>query len=388
MATPDEGRVTVHKVVIMTEPAPIDPVALADPAPGEHDPRRDDVAEKRSSKRTSRLAGLVYLRQRLTLYLTVAIASILLNFILPRFMPGDPATQMIREITNKTGAPPSGYQIRLIKARYGDPDRPLLLQFWDYITQLARGDLGQSAQYFPISVNELIGRALPWTLYLAIVSTILGWIVGTYLGARLGWRPGRKLDAFLTPVSMFFSSIPAFWLGLLIVWYFAYMNGWFPNQGAYNNSLPIDLTSLDFYLSALYHGALPFFTLVIVGFARWLFSMRNMMITTVNEDYVQLARAKGLPENRIRSRYAARNALLPNFTGLAQSMGGALTAVILAETVFIYPGIGSLLTGAQAARDFPVMQGVMLMVIFASLLFNFIADSVYVLLDPRTREVK
>lgn len=375
---------------MMTEPAPIDavtPVAEATrAAESTHD--GSTAPGRRPGARSSRLAGLVYLRQRLTMYLTVAIVSILVNFILPRFMPGDPATQMIRDITNRTGAPPSGYQSQLIKARYGDPDRPVLLQFWDYFSRLVQGDLGQSAQYYPISVTELIGRALPWTLYLAIVSTVLGWIIGTYLGARLGWKPGRRLDAILTPVSMFFSSIPAFWLGLLIVWYLAYSNGWFPNQGAYNNSLEIDFTSLDFYLSALFHGALPLFTLIIVGFARWLFSMRNMMITTVNEDYVQLARAKGLPENRIRSRYAARNALLPNFTGLAQSMGGALTAVILAETVFIYPGIGSLLTGAQAARDYPVMQGVMLMVIFASLLFNFIADSVYVLLDPRTREVK
>ncbi|WP_193103155.1 ABC transporter permease [Brachybacterium sp. FME24] len=373
----------------MTEPAPIDALgsAASTQRPAEASDDGPTSGRRRPTARSSRLAGLVYLRQRLTMYLIVAFASVLVNFILPRFMPGDPATQMIRDITNRTGAPPSGYQTRMIKARYGDPERPVLLQFWDYISRLVQGDLGQSSQYYPIPVTELIGRALPWTLYLAIVSTILGWMIGTYLGARLGWRPGRRLDAILTPVSMFFSSIPAFWLGLLIVWYLAYSNGWFPNQGAYNNSLEIDFSDPDFYLSALYHGALPLVTLIIVGFARWLFSMRNMMITTVNEDYVQLARAKGLPENRIRNRYAARNALLPNFTGLAQSMGGALTAVILAETVFIYPGIGSLLTGAQAARDYPVMQGVMLMVIFASLLFNFIADSVYVLLDPRTREV-
>lgn len=374
----------------MTEPARADALPSEAPPHGGPDAEPEDLAKDgtRSGSRASRLAGLSFLGQRLVMYAIVALASILVNFILPRFMPGDPATQMIRDITNRTGAPPSGYQIQLIKARYGDPDRPVLLQFWDYFTQMLHGDLGQSSQYFPIPVTEMIGKALPWTLYLALVSTVLGWAVGTYLGARLGWRPGRRLDAILTPVSMFFSSIPAFWLGLLIVWWLAYKNGWFPNQGAYNNSLDIDLTSPSFYLSAIYHSLLPFFTLVIVGFARWLFSMRNMMITTVNEDYVQLARAKGLPQNRVRNRYAARNALLPNFTGLAQSMGGALTAVILAETVFIYPGIGSLLTGAQTARDYPVMQGVMLMVIFASLLFNFIADSVYVLLDPRTREVK
>ena len=318
----------------------------------------------------------------------MAVISVLLNFILPRFMPGDPATEMIRDITNRTGAPPSEYQIQLIKSRYGDPDRPILLQFWDYASQLVQGDLGLSAQYYPIPVTEMIGRALPWTLYLAITTTVLGWIIGTYLGSRLGWKPGRLMDTIVTPASMFFSAIPPFWLGLLIVWYFAYSNGWFPNQGAYNNSIPISLTDPDFLLSAAYHSVLPFFTLIIVGFAGWMFSMRNMMVTTVNEDYVQLARAKGLKAGRVRNRYAARNALLPNFTGLAQSMGGALTAVVLAEGVFIYPGIGSLLAGAQSARDYPIMQGVMLMIIFTSLLFNFIADSVYVILDPRTREVK
>lgn len=327
-----------------------------------------------------------YLLKRLATYVAVAIVSIILNFILPRFMPGDPAITMINEITNKTGTPPSPYQIQLIKARFGDPDRPVYMQFWDYLVQLAHFDLGRSAQYYPIPVTELISRALPWTLYLAIVSTILGWIVGTYLGARLGWRPGRRVDAIVTPVSMFFASIPAFWLGLMIVWWFAYSKGWFPNQGAYDNALSINIASPSFLISVLYHSILPFCTLVIVGFAGWLFSMRNMMITTVNEDYVQLARAKGLPESRVRNRYAARNALLPNFTGLAQRMGSSLTAVVLAEGVFIYPGIGSLLAGAQSSRDYPVLQGIMLMIIFMVLFFNFIADSVYVLLDPRTRE--
>lgn len=369
----------------MTTPVPDS--ALSEETTDENLPRQGDDARESARARRAAKGGSRFLLGRLTTYATVAVVSVLLNFILPRFMPGDPATEMIRNITNQTGAPPSDYQIQLIKARYGDPDRPVLLQFWDYISQLVQGDLGMSAQYYPVPVTELIGRALPWTLYLAIVSTLIGWIIGTYLGSRLGWKPGKRFDTIFTPLSMFFSAIPPFWLGLLIVWYFAYSNGWFPNQGAYDNSIPVDFTNPDFYLSAAFHSILPFATLVIVGFAGWMFSMRNMMITTVNEDYVQLARAKGLRTSRVRNRYAARNALLPNFTGLAQSMGGALTAVILAEGVFIYPGIGSLLQGAQTARDFPVMQGIMLMVIFVSLLFNFIADSVYVLLDPRTREV-
>ena len=338
-------------------------------------------------RRRAARGSLIFLGKRLTTYIIVGIISVILNFALPRFMPGDPATQLIRDITNKTGAPPSEFQMQLIKARYGDPDRSLILQFIDYSKQLLQGDLGRSAQYFPIPVTELIGQALPWTLYLAVGSTILGWIIGTYLGARLGWRPGRTLDSIVTPLSMFFSSIPAFWLGLLIVWYFAYAKGWFPNQGAYDNALEINLLDPAFLWSVVLHSVLPFFTLVLVGFAGWLFSMRNMMITTVNEDYVQLARAKGLSQSRVRNRYAARNALLPNFTGLAQRIGGSLTAVILSETEFIYPGVGSLLSGAQSARDYPVMQGIMMIVIFMVLLFNFIADSVYVVLDPRTREV-
>ncbi len=350
-------------------------------------PAQDAAPAPQQKRRRAAKGSLVFLGKRLFTYVIVGVVSVVLNFALPRFMPGDPATQLITEITNKTGAPPSGFQMQQIRARYGDPDRPLVMQFLDYLNQLIHFDLGRSSQYYPIPVTELVGKALPWTLYLAVGSTILGWIIGTYLGSRLGWKPGRLLDSIVTPLSMFFSSIPAFWLGLLIVWYFAYNKGWFPNQGAYDNSLPIDLTNPAFLWSVVVHSVLPFVTLVLVGFAGWLFSMRNMMITTVNEDYVQLARAKGLSQGRIRNRYAARNALLPNFTGLAQRIGGSLTAVILAETVFIYPGVGSLLSGAQSARDYPVMQGIMLIVIFMVLVFNFIADSVYVLLDPRTREV-
>lgn len=332
------------------------------------------------------LQGLKYLGKRLLTYLAVAFISLVANFVLPRLMPGSPAEQMIQSIVAKTGNMPSPFALQQIYDRYGDPNQNVVVAFWDYLLQTLRGDLGLSIQYFPVPVTELISRALPWTLYLAIFSTVLGWIIGTWAGAKLGWRPGGKLDSVVTPVAMFFSSIPAFWLGLLLVWFVSYKNGWLPPQGAYNEDLPINLLDPTFLLSVAIYSILPMTTLILVGFAHWLFSMRNMMITTVNEDYVQLARAKGLKPAKVLSRYAARNALLPNFTGLAQSIGGSLTAVILAESVFIYPGVGSLLFAAQGTRDFPVMQGVMLLIILVSLVFNFIADSVYVLLDPRTKE--
>lgn len=202
----------------------------------------------------------------------------LLNFILPRFMPGDPATQLIKDIVAKTGAPPSGYQMRLIKARYGDPDRSVLLQFWDYLVQLAHGDLGKSIEYYPVNVTTLINQALPWTLYLAIASTILGWIVGTWLGVRLGWKPGRKLDSIVTPLIDVLQLDPSLLARPAHRMVLRLQERLVPQPGRL-----MSLTNGHFIASVLMHSVLPFFTLVIVGFAGWLFSMRNMMITTVND---------------------------------------------------------------------------------------------------------
>lgn len=348
-----------------------------------------ELATPSPPKRRKRLIppNLVFLAKRAATYLVVFVVSVVLNFVMPRLMPNDPAESMIRDIYEKTGQRPSEYQMRIIHNMYGDPDMPMWEQFTNYIGQLARLDLGRSIMYYPMEVKDLITVALPWTLYLGLVSTLLGWLIGTYLGARLGWRPGRLLDSILTPFAMFFSSIPPFWLGLLAVWYLAYIQDWFPAQGAVNQRIrPAGIANPDWVLSVLYHSALPLVVLVLAGFTGWLFSMRNMMITTVNEDYVHLARAKGLSPERVRNAYAARNALLPNITGLAMSIGGVLMAVVLAEAVFIYPGLGGLIGAATGVRDYPLMQALLLIVIVLSLIFNFIADSVYVLLDPRTRE--
>lgn len=344
--------------------------------------------EAATTRRPRRIPpNLVFLGKRAATYLVVFLVSVVLNFVLPRLMPNDPAQSMIRDIYEKTGQRPSEYQMTIIHNMYGDPDLPIWEQFGNYLGQLARLDLGRSIMYYPMEVTDLIVQALPWTVYLGLISTLLGWIIGTYLGARLGWRPGRLLDSIVTPFAMFFSSIPPFWLGLLLVWYLSYSKGLFPAQGAVNQRVrPAELSNLDWVLSIAYHSILPLVCLVVVGFTGWLFSMRNMMITTVNEDYVHLARAKGLSPERVRTAYAARNALLPNITGLAMSMGGVLMAVVLAESVFVYPGLGGLIGASTAVRDYPLMQALLLIVIVLSLVFNFIADSVYVLLDPRTRE--
>ena len=331
--------------------------------------------------------SLTFLLKRLFVYLTVLAVSIVLNFLFPRLMPNDPAESMIRDIYEKTGQAPSPFVMNQIRNMYGDPNLPIYAQFWNYVKQLASGDLGRSIMYYPVPVMELISNALPWTLWLGLTSIFAGWIIGTYFGARLGWKPGGKLDGILTPLAMFFSNIPAFWLGLLAVWILAYDMRLFPPQGSVDQRItPQSITNPEWLVSMLQHSVLPLAVLIVTGFAGWLFSMRNMMITTINEDYVHLARAKGLKPNRIRLRYAARNALLPNITGLAQAIGGMITAIVLAEGVFVYPGLGGLVGAATGTRDYPLMQALMLMVIALALIFNFIADSVYVFLDPRTRE--
>ncbi|MFC7624281.1 ABC transporter permease [Microlunatus sp. GCM10028923] len=309
-----------------------------------------------------------------------------LNFMLPRLIPGDPAQQMIQNVTAKTGRPPGPLELQSIFARYGNPEEGLLNQFSRYLGETLQGNLGLSIQYYPVPVVDLVGKAIPWTVYLGLASTVLGWVIGTVAGARLGWRPGGRFDTVLTPVAMFVNNIPPFFLGLLLVWFVAYQHGWLPAAGAYNTELEINLLNPTFLLSVLIYSILPLTTLIIVGFANWMFTMRNMMITTVNEDYVQLARAKGLSPTQVRTRYAARNAILPNFTGLAQAIGFTLTSVVLAESVFVYPGVGGLLGAANTERDYPVIQGIMLIIIAITLVFNFLADSVYTLLDPRIQE--
>lgn len=364
---------------------PLPPSGVTPTTPPEVAQLPDVAPEKPYDNRW--IKDLAFLGKRLLVYLFIGFISIVLNFTFPRLMPNDPAESMIRDIFEKTGQRPSEFQMAQIRRMYGDPDTNIFVQFWNYITQLLKGDLGRSIQYYPMEVTELIRTALPWTLWLALTSTIVGWIIGTLLGARLGWKPGGRFDSFITPITMFFASIPAYWLGLVAVWQLSYIRGWFPAQGAVNQRIrPASLTNPEFVGSILMHSVLPLGVLILVGFTGWMLSMRNMMITTVNEDYVHLARAKGLRPKAVRSRYAMRNALLPNVTGLAQAFGGALTAVVLAETVFIYPGVGSLVGASTGTRDYPLLQALMLIIIFLGLIFNFIADSVYVLLDPRIRE--
>lgn len=313
-------------------------------------------------------------------------AALTFNFLIPRFMPGDPAATMLRRIQQLTGQAPTPDQIRSVRLFFGGARENLPAQYLHYLNDLVHFRFGLSLSEYPTPVSDLIAQALPWTLLLVGTTTIIAWIIGTALGAYMGWKPGSRFDAIFAPTTTFLHAIPTFWLSLVALWAFAFKLGWFPVSGAYDPDVPYAINNLWFLLSILKYGALPALTLIFIGFNGWLFTMRNVMVTTVSEDYVLLAKAKGLPTWRVLFKYAARNALLPNVTGLALAIGGILGGVLLTEVVFTYPGLGHRLYRATVDHDFPVMQTIFLLITLTALIANLIADSIYVLLDPRTRD--
>lgn len=327
-----------------------------------------------------------YLIRRLGSYLVTTVLAVTINFVIPRFMPGDPGQAVLRRIQFNTGQAPSVEAIEAVHRMYGDPTQNILAQYLKYWQGVVRFDFGVSTTSYPTQVADLIWQALPWTVFLVGFSTVCAWLIGTALGAMMGWKPGGKLDAWLSPIAAFFQAFPVFWVGLVLLWLFAVKWQIFPVSGGYDPNVPFSLGNVWFVLSVFFYGTLPMLALIFVGFNGWLFSMRNVMVATVTEDYVQLARAKGLSNKRVLFGYAARNALLPNVTGLAMAIGGIIGGTVLLEAVFTYPGMGYLLQNSINNHDFPVMQTVLLMLTFTAIVANFLADSVYVLLDPRAAD--
>ncbi|MET4783227.1 ABC transporter permease [Glaciihabitans sp. UYNi722] len=321
-----------------------------------------------------------YIARRIIFYLITAWAAITINFLLPRLLPGDPVQALLLRFKGQI----SEQATQSLYVLFGlDKSQSLWSQYISYWVQLFRGDLGLSFTFFPTPVSQVIGQSLPWTLVLVGVSTVIGFALGTAAGVIAGWRRGGWTER-LIPVTSFFSSIPYFWLALLLISIFAVNLHWFSDAGGYD-ILTDPGWNLDFILSAAYHGILPALTIVISSFAGWMLGMRNMMVTVTSEDYVVVAHAKGLSERTVNFAYAARNAILPSVSGFALSLGFIVGGTLLTEMVFSYPGIGYTMFQAVQAKDYPLMQGMFLVITFAVLFANLVADMVYVFLDPRTR---
>ena len=321
-----------------------------------------------------------HLLRRLGFYLVALWASITINFVIPRLGPGDPAGALMARFQGRM----SPQAITALQLQFGISNDPLWMQYFRYLINLFHGNLGTSFTYFPTPVSTVLAQEIPWTLTLVGTSVVMSFTLGTLIGVLIAWKRGSFIDGVLPPILTFFSAIPYFWLDLIALYMFAFTLNWFPLNGGYSTSTTIGWNT-DFLLSAVYHGLLPAFTIVLASIAGWMLGMRNAMITTLTEDYVLLAEAKGLSQRRIMLSYAARNAILPNVTGFALSLGFVVGGSLLTEIVFSYPGIGYALLQAAQNSDYPLLQGIFLLIALAVLGANFLADLVYVVLDPRVR---
>ncbi|WP_432824377.1 ABC transporter permease [Dactylosporangium sp. CA-092794] len=322
-----------------------------------------------------------FLLQRLAFYLFTAWAAITINFFVPRMIPGDPISAFLARNQGQV----SSDSIQSLRVLFGlDEHQSLWEQYLDYWKQLFHGDLGLSFTFFPSTVSEVIGQSLPWTIGLVGVTTVLSFLIGTGLGIGAGWRRGTWVDSLL-PATTFLSSVPYFWLGLVFIAVFTGPDSYFPSSGGFTPGL-VPAWDQYFIGSAINHSVLPAATILISSMSGWILGMRNMMVTVSAEDYITVAHAKGLSERRVAFSYAARNALLPNISAFALSLGFIVGGTLLVEIVFSYPGVGFQLFQAVGAHDYPLMQGIFLVITISVLVANLLADVAYLLLDPRTRK--
>ncbi len=318
---------------------------------------------------------------RLGFYALAAWASITLNFLIPRLMPGDPTTIM----AGRLGGQASPETIAALKEAFGATDKPILTQYVKYLGDVLHGDLGRSISQYPAKVTHVISTGLVWTLALGGVAVVISFVLGTFLGALAAWRRSGWLDTILPPVLAMSGAFPYFWLAMLFLQIFGFTLGWSPLRHAYCDHL-VPVWSFGFIADVIQHAFLPALTIVIATVGGWLLGMRNTMIGVLGTEQMTLARAKGLPRGRLLWAYAARNAILPNITGFGMALGFVLGGSLLTEIVFSYPGTGYLLVQAVRNQDYPLMQGLFLSITMAVLAANWFVDLVTLAMDPRTRQ--
>jgi peptide/nickel transport system permease protein len=322
-----------------------------------------------------------FVLRRAGFFLLTLWAAVTLNFFLPRMMPGNPAIAMMAKFRGRI----SGQALINLETIFGvNTHESLPAQYWHYLGDMATGNFGTSLFYFPSPVWAEVRTAIPWTLGLFGMVTILAFLLGTGVGIVGGWRRGGIFDSVVTPLLVITSAIPYFWVGIMFILIFSLKLGWLPFAGGMDIGETPALTG-EFIGNIAQHAILPSMALLITTIGTWTLTMRNNMVTTLAEDYVRMARAKGLSGSRIMLDYAARNAILPNLTGFAMSLGFVLGGAILIEYVFNYPGVGYMLLQAVQNEDYPLMQALFLLITVAVLVAILLADIATAIFDPRTR---
>ena len=329
------------------------------------------------------MPGLVtYIARRLIAYLLTVMIAITANFFIPRLIPGDPISALIDQMAQHGEVVSGGAEIvAAYKEQFG-LNGTWMEQYFRYLWSLLRGDLGPSIMAFPTTVQELLVTALPWTMGLLLVATVISWVLGNLLGAMVGWRRDSKVNSALVVVSLSLNQIPYYFVALLLVFFFSYNLSIFPSSGGFSliGGRP---EGMRMVWDILYHATLPALSIVIASVGFWVITMRSMILSTLGEDYILLAEAKGLKRQVILNKYALRNALLPQVAAFGIALGFVMNGSILTETIFNYPGLGALLLSAIGNLDYNLLQGILLLTILSVLTANLILEILYPLIDPR-----
>src|SRR5438105_12015604 len=323
-----------------------------------------------------------FVLRRLGFFVVTLWAAVTLNFLIPRLMPGNAVLAMMSRYKGRVNP----QAMHALQIAFGIKTHESLGHaYLTYLGNIARGHFGISLTFFPDTVAHQVLQALPWTLALVGITTILGFVVGTLIGLVAAWRRGGVLDGLLPPIFVITSAFPYFWLALLSIWLFSIKLGWLPESGGYDVITTVGW-SWAFIGDALKHSILPAATILVTSIGGWILTMRNNTISVLAEDYVRMARAYGLTPWRIMWAYAGRNAILPNLTGFALPLGFVVSGAILVEFVFNYPGVGWMFLQSVENQDYALMQALFLLITVAVLIAILAADGATAILDPRTRD--
>lgn len=321
--------------------------------------------------------------RRLLFYVFAVWVALTLNFLLPRLMPGDPVGGVLQHLSPAQIQSNPGI-VKTYEALLGGGKGTIWHDYVVYLHRLVHLNFGISTSNYPASVSEVIGRTLPYSIFLVGVALVIAFALGTLVGMMAAWRRGGAVDSVVVPAFMALSAFPAFFTALLGVYFFGLKLGWFPIQHAYDSGIVPGFT-WQFLSSALRHSELPILVIVFAYAGGWVLNMRTVMINTVSEDYVAMAQAKGLRDRRVMTRYAGRNAILPPLNGFANQFAAAVGGLVFVEYVFSYPGAGLTLQQAALGSDYPLTQGLLLVFALCVIASNFVMDLLNFVLDPRVR---
>lgn len=323
-----------------------------------------------------------YFLNKLAWLLITFVAAFLLNFILPRLMPGDPVAAIVARLAQGMS---SSTGMKDVYQHYADlfgTNRPMLEQFFIYVRNVIHGDFGISFSQYPRPVADILKSSIGWTLCLQFPAIIVGWLIGNTLGALAAYVKGG-FDKVLMPVSIFVSNLPPFGMAIILLVIFAVGLKWFPTSGGYGFDL-IPNFSLAFIWSVIVHYQLPFWSIVLVAIGGQAIGMRSMAIYELNADYVKYSRFMGIKDRKIVG-YVFRNAMLPQITGLALSIGTMVSGALVAEIIFSYPGLGSTILTAVLGQDYPLISATTLIITLMLLGANFLIEILYGFIDPRIK---